>query len=77
MDSKPIDTAAEGLVNHKREERLERADRSVDVAGPWRVKPHGRDRHEIGPAGSGRRKALRACETLRRQRNPRNGRPWE
>jgi len=29
------------------------------------VKPQGRDRHETRPAGVGRNKALRACETLR------------
>jgi hypothetical protein len=42
---------------------------------PWRVKPQGRDQHEIRLAGHGWSKALRACETLRRQRNPEAGNP--
>jgi len=35
---------------------------------PWRAKPHGRYRHEIGPEVRARRKPSRGCETLRAER---------
>jgi hypothetical protein len=46
-------------ANHKRVEKLERANLSASRK-TLKGKPQGRDRHEIRPAGEGQMKALRA-----------------